>query len=450
MKESERWRVLFERSPVAIGLTDERTRIVSVNPALCELLGRPAEELIGTSSDDYFHPHDQMSPAHITELLAATPDGVLRGESRITTASGEQRWVLVHLTRVDGLGTQPWTLAHLEDITDRKQVQRRLLDAQADLTAVAGIVDDILTGGEAYQTIVEAIPALAGADAATLVVPDRHSADLLVAASTAADLVGRRLPVDEPVVSAAAFATGKPIWVPDVEDQGDCPQPLRSLKKGSRSLYGLPIRVGGEVIGAIGVGWSAPLPELGERRTTALDLVADHAGLAMRQANLVDELAAMTFTDALTGLPNRRHWDHHLQRLVSLPGRAHLPLTVAMIDLDHFKDYNDRHGHPAGDRLLRSFADGARRALRATDVLARWGGEEFSVALPSCPQPLADDVFRRIVAAVPDGQTCSIGCATWDGRETAAELLRRADQALYEAKRAGRNRVVAAPVDQGP
>jgi diguanylate cyclase (GGDEF)-like protein/PAS domain S-box-containing protein len=435
------WRALFESSPIAIGLTDETTRIVSVNSALCELLGRSADELIGTSSDDYFHPEDRVSPEQITRWLAASPDRVLRSERRILTPGGE-RWVSVHLTRISGFGAEPWTLAHLEDITDRKLAERRLLDAQTDLRAVAGIVDEILIGGDAYQTIVEAVVDLARADNASLVVPERRGPGMFVAASTLPRLVGRHLDQHDPLASVAAFNAGRPVWISDVTAQ---PGAARSLTlTHSRSLYGLPIRAAGEVIGALGVGWNGPLAELDERRVTALGLVADHAGVAMRQANLVNELAAMTFTDVLTGLPNRRHWDHHLEHLVSLTDRSQVPLTVAMVDLDHFKDYNDRHGHPAGDRLLQGFADTARRALRSSDVLARWGGEEFTLSLPCCPQTVAEDVLGRIIAAVPDGQTCSIGYATWDGRETAAELLRRADRALYDAKRGGRNRVVSA------
>lgn len=438
----QRWRDLFEGSPVAIGLTDERTRIVSVNAALCELAERPAEELIGTSSDDYFHPDDRVTPEQITAWLAARPDRVLRSEARILLPGGAVRWVAVHLTRVDGFGAHPWTLAHVWDINARKLAQQRLEDAQADLTAVAGIVDEILTGGDAYQTIVEAVLTLSGADSATLVIPDRYRPGLFVAASTAPELVGHHFDESERIVSVAAFAAGRAVWVPDVAHQSG-PNPMETIV-GCGSLYGLPIRASGEVIGAIGVGWPVPLLELGERRATALGLVADHAGVAMRQARLVDELAAMTYTDALTGLPNRRHWDQHLEHLVSLTDRSQVPLTVAMIDLDRFKDYNDQHGHPAGDQLLRAFATAAMGAVRTSDLLARWGGEEFSLSLPCCPQEVAEDVFARMVAAVPDGQTCSIGYATWDGQETAAELLRRADLALYVAKRNGRNRIVAA------
>ncbi len=113
-----------------------------------------------------------------------------------------------------------------------------------------------------------------------------------------------------------------------------------------------------------------------------------------------------------------------------------------MLDLDHFKDYNDRQGHQAGDRLLKQLAGAWSNELRASDTLARYGGEEFALLLPTCSPERAIDVVGRLREATPDGQTCSAGIAAWDGTEAAAELIERADRALYEAKRAGRDRTV--------
>jgi diguanylate cyclase (GGDEF)-like protein len=110
-----------------------------------------------------------------------------------------------------------------------------------------------------------------------------------------------------------------------------------------------------------------------------------------------------------------------------------------MLDLDHFKRYNDARGHQTGDRLLKRVATYWCDELRPIDILARYGGEEFALALPACPLDEALLVVERLRAAVPDGQSCSAGIASWDGAESAADLLDRADRALYEAKRSGRD-----------
>jgi len=117
---------------------------------------------------------------------------------------------------------------------------------------------------------------------------------------------------------------------------------------------------------------------------------------------------------------------------------------VAVVDLDHFKAFNDEHGHLSGDRLLKSAAAAWRTALRQTDTLARYGGEEFGVALPSCSLSEAEVVLDRLRTLTPDEQTCSIGLAEWSPGETGAELVARADEALYEAKRGGRDALVVA------
>jgi diguanylate cyclase (GGDEF)-like protein len=115
-----------------------------------------------------------------------------------------------------------------------------------------------------------------------------------------------------------------------------------------------------------------------------------------------------------------------------------------MLDLDHFKDYNDERGHQAGDRLLKQSAAAWATELRASDTLARYGGEEFTVALPGCTITNAKALVERLREVMPGGQTVSAGVACWNGRESAEELVGRADAALYQAKRNGRDQLVTA------
>jgi len=154
-------------------------------------------------------------------------------------------------------------------------------------------------------------------------------------------------------------------------------------------------------------------------------------------------------TDDLTGLANRRAWSVELPRAIEQARRQGAPLSVAMLDLDRFKLFNDTYGHPAGDRLLKAAGAAWQERLRGVDYLARYGGEEFIVLLPDAAAARAVEVVDRLRAGTPLGQTFSAGVATWDGRETSDELVARADAALYRAKQSGRNRTLesdAAPV----
>jgi diguanylate cyclase (GGDEF)-like protein len=163
------------------------------------------------------------------------------------------------------------------------------------------------------------------------------------------------------------------------------------------------------------------------------------------QARKVRDLARR---DELTGLPNRRAWNDELPRALERARREDGPVSVALLDLDHFKQFNDSYGHPAGDRLLKESAAAWNSAIRATDLLARYGGEEFVVLLPGTGTADAVAVIERALAATPLGQSFSAGVTTWNRVETSEELIGRADAALYAAKEAGRCRVFADPAAQ--
>ena len=163
----------------------------------------------------------------------------------------------------------------------------------------------------------------------------------------------------------------------------------------------------------------------------------------------------MAITDALTGLFNRRYMENHLGSLVEQAGAHDKPLAVLALDIDHFKSINDSYGHDAGDDVLRDFSMRIKRSIRGIDLACRCGGEEFIIVMPETDMAVAITVaerLRRRIAtepfAISDGTrtipvTLSIGIAALrGGNDTPASLLKRADQALYQAKRDGRNRVV--------
>ena len=163
----------------------------------------------------------------------------------------------------------------------------------------------------------------------------------------------------------------------------------------------------------------------------------------------------MAITDALTGLFNRRYMESHLGTLIEQAAARGKPLSALLIDIDYFKAVNDGHGHDAGDDVLRDFALRIKRSIRGIDLACRYGGEEFVIVMPetdlAVAAMVAERLRRRIASepfAIAQGArhiavTISIGIAGLRGKDdTAASLLKRADQALYRAKRDGRNRVV--------
>jgi diguanylate cyclase (GGDEF)-like protein len=157
---------------------------------------------------------------------------------------------------------------------------------------------------------------------------------------------------------------------------------------------------------------------------------------------LMQQLSQLAREDGLTGVANRRTLDERLPQEMARAKRQKYPLAVAMIDLDHFKRFNDRRGHAAGDALLRNAAQAWLRQLRPSDLLARYGGEEFTLVLPGCDDVQAERMVERLQPLMPEKQTFSAGIAAWNGTDSARELLTAADRALLQAKRAGRNRIV--------
>jgi diguanylate cyclase (GGDEF)-like protein len=184
-------------------------------------------------------------------------------------------------------------------------------------------------------------------------------------------------------------------------------------------------------------------------RLAALVAVGASLGLVVnrffsRIRTQTSDLQVLAGTDPLTGAANRRAWEEALDAALVRAARDSRPLSVAFLDLDDFKAYNDRYGHQAGDVLLKAVSAAWQNQLRTSDILARIGGDEFSVLLPGCHLEMAATIAERLRGAVPDG-SCSVGVSAWDGFEAAENLFARTDRALYEAKLRGRDRVVVLP-----
>jgi len=200
-----------------------------------------------------------------------------------------------------------------------------------------------------------------------------------------------------------------------------------------------PLVRGSEPVGLLCIGWHDEV-QLSGPRVTAIGLLTHEAALLLTRADQVTRLTGMATTDPLTGLPNRRAWDTKIAQAELQPG----VVTVAMIDLDNFKAFNDTHGHLAGDALLRETADAWTAQVRSGDLLARVGGEEFGLLVYEADLRAAHQVAERMRLAVTHEQTCCIGLAQRRPGEPMESVVRRADRALYEAKAAGRDLARAA------
>ena len=191
-----------------------------------------------------------------------------------------------------------------------------------------------------------------------------------------------------------------------------------------------------------------------ERRVVGtLERFADYGAVALRNASLLSQVQALATTDPLTGVANRLRFAVVLEQELARAARARQEVTLAMLDIDHFKRINDTRGHQAGDAVLRDLATLVGGHCRSNDSLARYGGEEFALILPDTGTEEAMVLLDRLRCVVADsghGVTTSVGLATFPGDAiTGDTLIGAADKALYESKFAGRDRVTASrrPLD---
>jgi diguanylate cyclase (GGDEF)-like protein len=219
------------------------------------------------------------------------------------------------------------------------------------------------------------------------------------------------------------------------------------------ALFGSP-RTLAVTVGAVALVYWAPLlingvgeryPDSGWRIGALFTALCAILGVTMQ--GLRDQirrqaarLTSLALADDLTGLANRRAWDVAVEAALIAAERRAEPVCVALLDVDHFKAVNDARGHAAGDAVLVALARAWAPAIRRGDVLARLGGDEFGLLLPAGELDDARELVDRL-AVTTHHTPCSIGLARWDGEESAAQLLARADALLYEAKALGRNRL---------
>jgi diguanylate cyclase (GGDEF)-like protein/PAS domain S-box-containing protein len=438
-----RHRTLLEHLPqTAVMVFDHDLRVRFAGGSSPDFAGRTPAEIQGKFLLGHIPPAKR-------ERLLVHYRAALRGEQRSfeyhSTHSGRDYWTRV-VPFADAKGEVTGGLSVAIDISDRSQMEHDLspraagVDAVTDATrALARSVDPTA----ARIAVCEGAREVSGAPVAALFEPTADGSALVPEACTGADLDGLELSLTGEDGATLAFTRAEAVFVGRGNGGGDADREFMH-RAGARAVLWHPVVRDRAAIGVLAIGWREEVAGVSLRLSTMIELLGAEAAVAIGRADLLGQLEHLARTDGLTGLPNRRHWEQHLPRELSRAWRDGNQVCVAMLDLDHFKDYNDRRGHQAGDDFLVQAARAWRTALRPYDILARYGGEEFSVILPGCDLAAAVTLVERLRTFTPEGESCSAGIAEWNGEEQAEALVGRADAALYRAKRSGRNRSITA------
>jgi diguanylate cyclase (GGDEF)-like protein/PAS domain S-box-containing protein len=477
-EESERlFRLCFERTPIGKALVTLDGRCLDVNQALCDILGYSEAELLGLSFEVATHPDDlEAGLAHFRELVEGGGSSY-RMEKRYIHKSGRviRAQLDVAILR-DEQGRPQHFIAQVQDITERLQVQAELQQSkqrlEAGLARVQRQNEEISNLGELGAILHKCqnfdemtapmsrfgpmlFPGCSGA--LYLMHPSRNYLDRAVA-------FGERVPGEAvfAVNSCWALRRGQAHWH---GDSGlECAH-LHDLE--GEALICAPMMAQGETIGIISLRLDPapcgePVPEARAQLERLAMMVADRVGIAIANVRLRETLRLQSIRDPLTGLLNRRYLEESLPRELDLARREQQPLAVLMIDVDHFKRFNDTHGHEAGDQALRLIGRQLMSDFRGSDIACRLGGEEFAVVMPRTSLEQARqraEMLRQRAGqlsfthhgTVIANITLSVGIACYpEHGQVMPRLVDAADQALYRAKRSGRNRVVCVESAEAP
>lgn len=410
-------------------------------PCRERFLGVAEREAGGAVWVDYIHP-DELE-MFISTHDAAKTSGTLDIQYRLLGADGRLRWVRDR-GRMRRVGGRLFLDGSVLDVTTLRETQQRLTDHVRDIEVLATAHRELAMTSDpaaARRAVCRAVRIVCGASGVGLYEP--AAAALMLVETSGRVPCQPALSLVEPSGTAGAYRCAERRFVPDAST-GEGMARLLQRDGDVASVLFEPVLSGGRTVGVITVVWDEPLPSLPPRVEALLPLLVTEVAVALERADLVDRLSAAAHTDPLTGLPNRRSLDDLLPRELERAALAGSSLCLAVLDLDHFKTYNDSLGHPAGDAMLHEAGQHWLATLRTGDTLVRFGGEEFLVLLPDCTLPDASHLLDRLRRATPFGQTCSIGVAGWDGTESGPELVARADRAMYAVKNSGRDRVLVA------
>lgn len=446
----ERHRSLITAMPNGIVLQVESGEIVDCNPAAEEILGLTREQMRGRASidprwravreDGSPFPGDEH-PSMVTLATGEGQSGVLMGVHR---ADDSLVWISIS-TEPIALGDQRAVVSSFADVTARLEAERE----QASLRRLATLVAGEAEPRSVFDSIAEQAGVATSATAAAVVRFDDGRAAVRAMGAWSGDrsvapIWGTLFRVDDTTVIGRVALSGQPCRLDDPARSHQCEILVPGMPVSS--VVATPVVVNGNLWGALAVaGIDRSFPASTEKRLARL---AEIATLAIVSSDARAQLATLASTDHLTGLWNRRAFQERLAVELDRARRHGRRLGLVIMDIDHFKLVNDTHGHPAGDRVLVEFARRLAGVVRAGEIVARVGGEEFAWILPEMSgqdSVLAAERLRRAIMTEPfpgvGRLTVSAGVCGLDDAGADADLFRLADLALYWAKAQGRNRV---------
>ncbi len=462
-QELELMQGLMEYLPAHVYFKDRDSRFTRISNSEATAFGlSDPEQAIGKTDFDFFtDEHARQAYEDEQEIIRTGLPHTI--EEKETRAGLPDVWVeTTKLPLRDTDGAIVGTFGMSVDVTDRRKAEQARRDRTRLFAALAEFAADVNSIREPQHLVtalVDAVGAVVPSDTVVITLLDLSDGVYRVCAARglAPGAIGA---IIEPGIGSAGRAIAeRSTIVADSHPRSQATPSLRDyLPRGPIRSVGVPLICQDKVLGVVAVGRTDEMPSFTEAELEVFALLGSHAALALENANLAIEVAALAIRDGLTGLYNRRHFDAALDLAIARFKR-HMPagsLAAIMFDLDHFGEFNRRHGHLAGDAALGVFGEILRRRMRSADVVARYGGEEFVVILEDCglveAARRAEEVRRELESrTVPgaDGRplkvTVSAGCAVADPADPTKEaLIGLADARLFAAKRAGRNRVAAA------
>ncbi len=454
-----RFRLTVEGAPIGLAIVGLDGRWLEVNTALCEMLGYSRDALMACTFQDVTHPDDLEEDLAEVRSLIEGRKSKYRMNKRYFRQDGSIISVQLDVALLrDEDGEPMHFISQIQDITARQQMLSDLRASEAEarlLGALDNALQSCLRPEEMGPFVSRACQQLFPGGAGVLY-RINASETHLESLHTWGDAV-----VSEPVFSPEdCWALRRSeSWLCDAGDRqrvackhrGHPPATARSTD----SSLCLPLSGQGDLIGLLFIQWS-PDSQAPPRAVEVAKLVAARVGIALANLALRETLRNQSIRDPLTGLYNRRHLEESLSRDFARAERDAGPIAVLMIDVDHFKRFNDEHGHTLGDIALRRVADEIAAFCRRGDLASRYGGEEFTVVMTQISENEAlaraealCAQIRRVRVETRNHRmlsvTISIGVAHFPTHgETPAQILDAADRALYRAKRDGRDRVVSA------
>jgi diguanylate cyclase (GGDEF)-like protein/PAS domain S-box-containing protein len=439
-----------------------QNRNVYSNRQIADILGYSVEDVQAMGSDfipSLLHPDDLPRIIwHRAEQENITDETIVTLEYRIRGADGTWRWLLSHevaFTRTDdGKPQQVLGIAH--DITERKQMEQAIQQRMQQFEALRETMHQITSELELeslLQAVLERAVELLDAASGQIVLYDAEQDEIEILACTCLehDGINTRRPVAEDATSYV-LRTKQPLVIPDYQMQKDYLPQYAHL--GGHALLLVPLLARDRALGVLITGHENPECSFSDDDVELLTLFAQQVTVALQNARLFTEVQRLATLDPLTELYNRRSFSELAQQSFEQARRYGYALSVIMLDIDHFKQVNDQFGHLAGDQMLQAVARQCLMALRTADVVGRYGGEEIVMVLPETNSEQARQVAERLrhsLSLTPITTdrgvatlTVSLGVASIMHIEniTLEQLIDLADQALYAAKQAGRNRVI--------